>query len=58
MQRGESLTDASCLTESWWVHLEAANLSPDTIKLYLSGGRDFRGFLETASMPTTVADFH
>jgi hypothetical protein len=37
MQRVESLTDVSRLAESWRVYLEAGNLSPNTIKLYLSG---------------------
>jgi site-specific recombinase XerD len=58
MQRVESLTDLSRLAESWRVHLEAANLSPNTIKLYLSGVRDLRAFLATAGMPTTVADLN
>ncbi|MBA3290020.1 MAG: tyrosine-type recombinase/integrase [Actinobacteria bacterium] len=56
MQRVESLTDVSNLAESWRVHLEAANLSPNTIKLYLSGVRDLRTFLATAGMPTGVGD--
>jgi site-specific recombinase XerD len=56
MQRVESLTDVSRLAESWEVHLEAANLSPNTIKLYLSGVRDLRSFLATAGMPTDVGD--
>jgi hypothetical protein len=37
VERLESLTDASRLAESWRVHLEAANLSRNTINLYLSG---------------------
>jgi len=56
MQRVESLTDVSCLAESWRVHLEVANLSPNIIKLCLSGVRDLRTFLATASMPTDVGD--
>ena len=58
MQRVESLTDLSRLAESWRVHLEAANLSSNTIKLYLSGVRDLRDFLDTAGMPTTVAELN
>jgi site-specific recombinase XerD len=56
MQRVESLTDVSRLAESWGVHLEAANLSPNTIKLYLSGVRDLRRFLAATGMPTDVGD--
>jgi site-specific recombinase XerD len=56
MQRAESLTDVSRLAESWRVHLEAANLSPNTIKLYLSGVQDLRGFLDSTGMPTDVGD--
>jgi site-specific recombinase XerD len=56
MQRVESLTDVSRLAESWGVYLEAANLSPNTIKLYLSGVRDLRRFLAATGMPTDVGD--
>ncbi len=52
----ESLTDVTRLAESWQVHLEAANLSPNTIKLYLSAVRDLRGFLDSTGMPTDVVD--
>jgi len=54
----ESLTDLSRLAESWRVHLEAANLSPNTIKLSLSEVRDPRNFLDAAGMPTTVAELN
>lgn len=56
MQRVESLTDVTRLAESWQVHLEAANLSPNTIKLYLSAVRDLRSFLDSTGMPTDVVD--
>jgi hypothetical protein len=50
--------DLSRVAESWRVHVEAANLSPNTIKLYLSGVRDRRSFLDTIGMPTTVTDLN
>jgi site-specific recombinase XerD len=56
MQRVESLTDVSRLAESWRVYLEAGNLSPNTIKLYLSGVQELRSFLESTGMPTVAGD--
>ena len=38
--------------------LEAANLSPNTIKLYLSGVIDPRKFLDISGMPTSVAELN
>lgn len=52
----ESLTDVTRLAESWQVHLDAANLSPNTIKLYLSAVQDLRSFLDSTGIPTDVAD--
>ena len=46
------------MAESWRVHVEAANLSPKTIKLYLSGVRDLSNFLDTTGMPTTITDLN
>jgi site-specific recombinase XerC len=43
------------LLASWRLHLEAANLSPRTIRAYTDDGALFSAFLAGKGMPTTVA---
>lgn len=51
-----SLGDLSGLLTSWRLHLEAANLSPRTIRAYTDDGALFAAFLADKRMPTTAAN--
>lgn len=48
------VNDIASLAASWQVHLEAANLSPRTIKSYMAAAGQLRGFLVQAGMPVAV----
>lgn len=50
-----NLGDLSGLLTSWRLHLEAANLSPRTIRAYTDDGALFAAFLAERGMPTTAA---
>jgi hypothetical protein len=45
----------SVLLESWRLHLEAANLSPRTVRGYTDDSALFGAFLVRNGMPTAVA---
>ncbi|MBV9384562.1 MAG: phage integrase N-terminal SAM-like domain-containing protein, partial [Streptosporangiaceae bacterium] len=47
--------ELSVLLASWRLHLEAANLSPRTIRAYTDDGALFAAFLARHGMPTAVA---
>src|SRR5215469_5663669 len=53
-----SLGDLSGLLASWRLHLEAANLSPRTIRAYTDDAAIFVAFLADKGMPTTAASIH
>ena len=46
------------LLASWRLHLEAANLSPRTVRAYTDDGALFARFLADHGMPTAVAGIH
>jgi DICT domain-containing protein len=47
-----ALTDLDTLTESWHLHLRAANLTPKTIKNYMEAARQLSEFSRERGMPT------
>jgi site-specific recombinase XerD len=49
-----SLNDLTAMAASWELHLEAANLSPKTIRTYLDSVRQLHDHLVTKGMPTAV----
>jgi len=49
-----SLNDLATMSASWGLHLEAANLSPKTIRTYLDSVRQLQGHLASKGMPTAV----
>jgi site-specific recombinase XerC len=51
-----SLGELSGLLGSWRLHLEAANLSPRTIRAYTDDGAMFAAFLANRGMPTVVGN--
>jgi site-specific recombinase XerC len=53
--RSTGLGEITVLLPSWRLHLEAANLSPRTIRAYADDGALFARFLADKGMPTTVA---
>jgi site-specific recombinase XerC len=53
-----SLGELSGLLASWRLHLEAANLSPRTIRAYTDDGALFAAFLADKGMPTGAASIH
>jgi len=53
--RATSLGELSRLLPSWRLHLEAANLSPRTIRAYTDDGALFAAFLVAKGMPTAVS---
>jgi site-specific recombinase XerC len=53
--RTTGLGEITVLLASWRLHLEAANLSPRTIRAYTDDGALFSAFLAGKGMPTTVA---
>lgn len=54
--RTSSIGEITVLLSSWRLHLEAANLSPRTIRAYTDDGALFARFLAAKGMPTTVAN--
>ena len=46
--------ELTVLLASWRLHLEAANLSPRTVRGYTDDGALFAAFLVRTGMPTTV----
>ena len=50
--------ELTVLLASWRLHLEAANLSPRTIRAYTDDGAAFARFLTYQGMPTVAADIH
>jgi site-specific recombinase XerC len=53
--RTTGVGEITVLLPSWRLHLEAANLSPRTIRAYTDDGALFARFLADKGMPTTVA---
>jgi site-specific recombinase XerC len=53
--RTTGLGEITVLLPSWRLHLQAANLSPRTIRAYTDDGALFAAFLAGKGMPTTVA---
>lgn len=53
--RATSAGQITALLDSWRLHLEAANLSPRTIRAYTDDGALFARFLAARGMPTAVA---
>jgi site-specific recombinase XerD len=53
--RTTGVGEITVLLPSWRLHLEAANLSPRTIRAYTDDGALFAKFLVGKGMPTTVA---
>jgi|SRR5579875_1094081 len=53
--RSTGLGEITVLLPSWRLHLEAANLSPRTIRAYTDDGALFARYLADKGMPTTVA---
>ena len=51
-----SLGELSGLLASWRLHLEAANLSPRTIRAYTDDGALFAAFLADKGMPTVAGN--
>ena len=51
-----SVGELTVLLASWRLHLEAANLSPRTIRAYTDDGAMFARFLADKGMPTAVAE--
>jgi site-specific recombinase XerD len=51
-----SLGELSGLLASWRLHLEAADLSPRTIRAYTDDGALFAAFLAGKGMPTAVSN--
>jgi site-specific recombinase XerD len=49
-----SLNDLTLLAASWQLHLEAANLSPKTIRSYLDSARQLQDHLAAKGMPTAI----
>jgi site-specific recombinase XerD len=52
--RTTSLGEITVLLPSWRLHLEAANLSPRTIRAYTDDGARLAAFLLNSGMPTAV----
>jgi site-specific recombinase XerD len=50
-----SVGELTALLASWRLHLEAANLSPRTVRAYTDDGAMFARFLADHGMPTAVA---
>ena len=51
-----NLGELSGLLDSWRLHLEAANLSPRTIRAYTDDRAMFAAFLANRGMPTVVGN--
>jgi hypothetical protein len=49
-----SVSDLAAMVSSWRIHLEAANLSPKTIRTYLDAVRQFDDHLKAKGMPRAV----
>jgi hypothetical protein len=54
--RTTSLGEITVLLPSWRLHLEAANLSPRTIRAYTDDGALFAAFLAKQGMPTAAGN--
>ena len=57
-QRAASVGELSVLLPSWRLHLEAANLSPRTIRAYTDDAALFVAFLARQGMPTAAGSIH
>lgn len=53
-----SVGELTALLDSWRLHLEAANLSPRTIRAYTDDAALFAAFLSQRGMPTAVHSIH
>lgn len=53
-QQNHTLSALGTLVTSWRRHLQAANLSPKTVKSYLAAVDQFEAFLAGRGMPTDV----